>query len=69
VPGEGDCDYARYLPAMDAAGYSGCITVEISVMVQRRPDYDSAEVARRSFATLAAAEQASGVSLVHGVPI
>jgi sugar phosphate isomerase/epimerase len=67
VPGEGSFDYARYLRAMDAAGYSGCITVEISVMVQRRPEYDPAEVARRSFATLAAAEQASGVSLVHGV--
>jgi sugar phosphate isomerase/epimerase len=67
VPGEGDFDYARYLRRMDAAGYSGCVTVEISVMVQRRPDYDPAEVARRSFATLAAAERASGVSLVHGV--
>jgi sugar phosphate isomerase/epimerase len=69
VPGEGDFDYARYLRAMDAAGYSGCVTVEISVMVQRRPDYDPAEVARRSFATLAAAERASGVSLVRGVKI
>jgi sugar phosphate isomerase/epimerase len=67
VPGEGDFDYARYLKAMDAAGYTGCVTVEISVMVQRRPDYDPAEVARRSFETLVAAERASGVSLVHGV--
>lgn len=66
VPGEGDFDYARYLRAMDAAGYDGCVTVEISVMVQRRPDYDPAEVARRSFQTLVAAERASGVSLVHG---
>ncbi|MGE3912905.1 MAG: sugar phosphate isomerase/epimerase family protein [Chloroflexota bacterium] len=67
VPGEGDFDYARYLKAMDAAGYDGCVTVEISVMVQRRPDYDPAEVARRSFETLTAAERASGVALVHGV--
>jgi sugar phosphate isomerase/epimerase len=65
VPGEGDFDYARYLTAMDRAGYTGCITVEISVMVQRRPGYDPAEVARRSFAVLTAAERASGVSLVH----
>ena len=64
-PGEGDFDYARYLTAMDAAGYDGCITVEISVMVQRRPGYDPAEVARRSFATLTAAERAVGVALVH----
>jgi sugar phosphate isomerase/epimerase len=65
VPGEGDFDYARYLSAMDRAGYDGCVTIEISVMVQRRPGYDPAEVARRSFATLAAAEQKSGVTLVH----
>ncbi|MCC6178876.1 MAG: sugar phosphate isomerase/epimerase [Chloroflexi bacterium] len=65
VPGEGDFDYARYLRAMDRAGYTGCITVEISVMVQRRPSYDPAEVARRSFATLVAAEQAAGVPLAR----
>jgi sugar phosphate isomerase/epimerase len=67
VPGEGDFSYARYLRAMDSAGYKGCVTVEISVMVQQRPGYDPAEVARRSFETLVAAEQASRVSLVHGV--
>lgn len=65
VPGEGDFDYARYLAAMDRAGYQGCITVEISVMVQRRPGYDPAEVARRSFQALLTAERASGVTLVH----
>ncbi|MDP8924006.1 MAG: sugar phosphate isomerase/epimerase [Chloroflexota bacterium] len=69
VPGEGDFDYARYLRAMDRAGYDGCITVEISVMVQRRPNYDPVDVARRSFATLAAAERASGVTLVHGLGV
>jgi hypothetical protein len=38
-------------------------------MVQKRPDYDPAEVARRSFETLTAAERASGVALVHGAPV
>jgi sugar phosphate isomerase/epimerase len=65
VPGEGDFDYGRYLRAMQAAGYRGFVTVEISVMVQRRPGYDPAEVARRSFDTLVAAARASGVPLVH----
>jgi sugar phosphate isomerase/epimerase len=65
VPGEGDFDYARYLTAMDRAGYSGFITVEISVMVQRRPGYDPAEVAARSFTTLTEAAARSGVRLVH----
>ena len=37
IPGEGECDYVRYLQAMERAGYDGHITVEISVMVQRRP--------------------------------
>ncbi len=65
VPGEGDFDYARYLTAMAKVGYTGCVTIEISVMIQRRPDYDPAEVARRSFATMLAAERASGVTLDH----
>ncbi len=65
VPGEGDFDYARYLSAMQKAGYSGYVTIEISVMVQRRPGYDPAEVARRSFKTLVEAERKSGVALEH----
>jgi sugar phosphate isomerase/epimerase len=65
VPGEGDFDYARYLRAMDAAGYSGFVTVEISVMVQQRPGYDPAEVAQRSFDTLVAAARASAAPLVY----
>ena len=65
VPGEGDFDYARYLLAMQQAGYAGYVTVEISIMVQRRPDYDAAEVAARSFRTLTAAADAAGVPLEH----
>ena len=34
-------------------------------MIQRRPGYDPAEVARRSFQTLLAAEKKSGVPLEH----
>ncbi len=65
VPGEGDFPYARYLRAMEAAGYDGFVTIEISVMVQRRPGYDPAEVARRSFKTLLDASATSGVPLEH----
>lgn len=65
VPGEGDFDFARYLSAMDRAGYHGCVTVEISVMVQRRPAYDVREVAARSHAVLAAAATRSGVALEY----
>ncbi|HZQ99174.1 MAG TPA: sugar phosphate isomerase/epimerase [Chloroflexota bacterium] len=65
VPGEGDFDYPRYLRAMQAAGYRGAVTVEISVMVQRRPDYDPAEVAARSFGVLLDASERAGVPLEH----
>jgi sugar phosphate isomerase/epimerase len=65
VPGEGDFDYARYLRAMQAAGYTGWVTIEISVMVQQRPGYDPVEVAARSFDTLLEASRTSGVALVH----
>jgi sugar phosphate isomerase/epimerase len=65
VPGEGDFDYARYLRAMAAAGYGGFVSLEISVMVQRRPDYDPAEVAQRSFDTLVSAARVSATPLLY----
>jgi sugar phosphate isomerase/epimerase len=65
-PGEGDFDYVRYLQAMEAAGYGGFVTVEISVMVQRRPDYDPEAVARRSFEVLTDASRRAGVPLETG---
>jgi sugar phosphate isomerase/epimerase len=67
VPGEGDFDYARYLRALVAAGYDGYLTIEISVMVQRRADYDPAEVAGRALRTLVTASERAGVELEHQV--
>jgi len=61
VPGEGTFDYPRYLRAMTDAGYQGFVTVEISVMIQRRPDYDPAEVAARSYRVLTEAAAQAGV--------
>jgi sugar phosphate isomerase/epimerase len=66
VPGEGDFAYPRYLRALQTAGYDRYLTVEISVMVQRRADYDPAEVAARSFRTIVDAARAASVPLVHG---
>ena len=55
--------------ALQGEGYAGYLTIEISIMVQRRPAYDPAEVAARSFRTLIAASAASGVELEHrGAP-
>jgi len=49
IPGEGEMDYVRYLRAMQRAGYDGHIVIEISLMVQRRPDYDPLAVASQSY--------------------
>jgi sugar phosphate isomerase/epimerase len=61
IPGEGECDYVRYLQAMERAGYDGHITVEISVMVQRRPTYDALAAADQSYRVLSKAFDAAGI--------
>jgi inosose dehydratase len=61
IPGEGNFDYPAYLRAMRAAGYHGFITVEISVMVQRRPGYDPFAAAEQGYRTLAAAFAEAGI--------
>jgi sugar phosphate isomerase/epimerase len=55
IPGEGEFDYVEYLRAMRRSGYDGYITAEISIMVQRRPDYDPLAAAEQTFVTLARA--------------
>ncbi len=61
IPGEGDFDYPNYLKAMQAHGYDGFITVEVSVMVQRRPDYDPFAAATLSYETLSRAFIEAGI--------
>jgi inosose dehydratase len=40
TPGSGPFDFIGYLRAMHAAGYTGWIGMEVSMMVQRQPGYD-----------------------------
>lgn len=61
IPGEGECDYVRYLRAMQQSGYDGFITAEISYMVQRRPDYDPLAAATQSYQVLSQAFVDAGV--------
>ena len=61
VPGEDDYDYAEELRLMESAGYRGFQTLEVSVMVQRRPDYDPFQSARLGHATLLGAFRAAGL--------
>ncbi|MBC7237128.1 MAG: sugar phosphate isomerase/epimerase [Chloroflexi bacterium] len=64
TPGEGPFDFVRYLKAMDAAGYKGFITAEVSIMVQRRPGYDPFFHAQLSYWTLYKAFQVAGLPIV-----
>lgn len=61
IPGEGDFDYVRYLKAMVAAGYTGHIVPEISVMVQRRPGFDALAACTQSYQIVDAAFKAAGI--------
>lgn len=64
IPGEGDFDYVAYLQAMQAQGYDGFITAEVSKMVQRRPDYDPLAAATLSYQTLDEAFRRAGIGRV-----
>ncbi len=61
IPGEGEMDYPRYLRAMARAGYTGHISVEVSIMVQRRPGYDPLAAAAQSYRVLDAAFREAGI--------
>jgi len=61
IPGEGSFDYVRYLRAMREAGYDGFITGEVSVMVQRRPNYDPIAATTLTYDTLSRAFSDAGI--------
>ncbi len=63
TPGAGPFDYVRYLKAMHAAGYTGFIGMEVSVMVQRKPGYDPLVDAALGYYVLRSAFNESGVPL------
>lgn len=61
IPGEGDFDYVRYLKTMQKAGYTGHISPEISIMVQRRPNYDPIAAAEQTYRVVAQAFIDAGI--------
>lgn len=61
VPGEGAMDYPRYLRLMQEAGYDDHIVVEISLMVQSRPDYDAIAAATTTYEVVSAAFEQAGI--------
>jgi sugar phosphate isomerase/epimerase len=62
IPGEGEMDYVAYLKAMDRAGWTEHITVEISLMVQARPDFDALAAATQSYRVLSKAFEEAGIA-------
>jgi sugar phosphate isomerase/epimerase len=62
TPGEGDFDYVRYLQAMQAAGYDGFINAEVSLMRQRKPDYDPVAACALCYRTLEQAFRDAGIA-------
>ncbi len=61
IPGEGTFDYVDYLKQMQAHGYDGFITAEVSFMVQAREDYDPLAAATLSYDTLSKAFLDAGI--------
>lgn len=62
IPGEGPFDFVTYLKQMQKAGYTGYITAEVSVQVQRRPDYDPLAAADLAYRTLDRAFREAGIT-------
>jgi inosose dehydratase len=62
TPGEGDFDYVEYLKAMQTHGYDGFINAEVSLMRQRKPDYDPLAACDLSYRTLAKAFNDAGIA-------
>ncbi|MCX6048608.1 MAG: sugar phosphate isomerase/epimerase [Chloroflexi bacterium] len=66
IPGEGEFDYVRYLKAMQAHDYTGFVSTEISMMVQRRPNYDPLATATQSYKVLSKAFADAGIERKRG---
>lgn len=61
IPGEGEFDYVEFLREMDAAGYEGSVSVEVSVFRQRIDGYDPRDAADKAYAVLAKAFNTAGI--------
>lgn len=69
IPGEGEFDYVAFLTQLNALGYAGTVSVEISVRRQALSDFDEVAAAELSYRTLAAAFEQVGIPRANqGMP-
>jgi sugar phosphate isomerase/epimerase len=61
LPGEGETDFVSYLRIIQASGFTGYLSVEVSVFVQRRPDYDPLGALTTCFTVLSEALDEAGI--------
>lgn len=61
LPGDGDIDYPAYFKQLQAAGFQGCVCVEVSGMVSGQKGYDAVAVARRCHENLSPAFRQAGL--------
>ena len=61
VGGEGDFQLPRFLRLMQQQGWTGAVCYELSIQVQRRPDFDALAAAAQTYRWMAAGWEEAGV--------
>ncbi|MBI4902155.1 MAG: sugar phosphate isomerase/epimerase [Acidobacteria bacterium] len=62
LPGDGNTDYVKYFRLLRELNYKGWVTVEISSMIHRKPDYDALSTARLCYQRMSEAFGKAAVS-------
>lgn len=60
LPGDGNTDYPLYFRLLKELGYTGWVGAEVTAMISRKPGYDPAYAARKSYTNIAPVWKASG---------
>lgn len=62
LPGDANTDYVQYFRTLQSMGYAGWVTVEISSMIHRKPDYDALATAKLCYTRMSGAFAKAGVT-------